>query len=313
MRVIKPPKLKQGDLVGIISPASSPDDLTRIERGVKYFEKIGYRTIVGENVGQYRGYLAGDDDNRISDLHKMFSNKDVKAIFTVRGGYGSPRLLDRINYNLIKKNPKVFVGYSDITALHLAFYQKAGLVTFAGPMVAVDFHNEVSPFTEEIFWGMVTSNKKIGRLPVPLDEKLFTLIKGSTEGRLIGGNLALVLSLAGTEYMPPFKDKILFLEDIGENPYRIDRMLNQLKLMKVFKQIKGVILGTFTDCNENDPEKRSLSLNEVIFDYFSKFKIPVIYNFQHGHIKNNITLPMGLKYKLNATKCFVEINESAVR
>lgn len=313
MRVIKPPKLKQGDLIGIISPASSPDDLTRIERGVNYFERMGYRTIVGENVGQYRGYLAGDDDQRLSDLHKMFSNKEVKAIFAVRGGYGSPRLLDRINFSLIKKNPKVFVGYSDITALHLAFFQKAGLITFAGPMVAVDFHNEVSQFTEEIFWRMVTSDKKFGRLPIPEDEKLFTLIKGSTEGKLIGGNLALVLSIAGTEYLPNLKDKILFLEDIGENPYRIDRMLNQLKLMKVFKQIKGVILGTFTDCNETDPEKRSLSLNDVIFDYFSKLKIPIIYNFQHGHIKNNITLPIGLKYKLNATKGFVEITESAVK
>ena len=162
MRYTKPKRIKKGDLIGIISPASAPDDLSRINSGVRYLEKNGFNVIVGSNVGKNHGYLAGSDDDRISDLHSMFKNKNVKAVLCVRGGYGSPRLLDKIDYSLIKRNPKIFVGYSDITVLQMAFLQKANLVTFAGPMLAVDFYNEVSPFTEEFFWRMITSNKKLG-------------------------------------------------------------------------------------------------------------------------------------------------------
>lgn len=151
MKVIKPPRLKKGDTIGIITPASTPDNLERINEGVKYFERLGYRVILGKNVGKYYGYLAGTDEDRLEDLHSMFADKNVKAIFCARGGYGTIRLLDRINFNLIRKNPKIFVGYSDITALQLAIFRKTGLVTFSGPMAAVDFAGEVNSFTEEVF------------------------------------------------------------------------------------------------------------------------------------------------------------------
>lgn len=313
MAIVKPKKLKHGEVIGIISPASSPDDLTRINRGVTYLEKLGYRVEVGKNVGLKEGYLAGSDKQRLDDLHDMFRNKNVRAIFSVRGGYGSGRLLDKIDYNLIKKNPKIFVGYSDINALQSAFFTKTGLISFAGPMVAVDFHDEVSPFTEEIFWRTITSDKKIGKLHNPRNEKFFTLNKGRGVGRIIGGNLSLLTSLMGTEYFPKMKDAILLLEDIGEAPYRVDRMLNQLRLAKLFKQIKGVILGHFVDCVENDPSKASFTLNEVIIQYFpSQLKIPVLYNVKHGHIKDNITIPYGVKCTLNASLGFIEITENAV-
>ena len=313
MRIVKPKRLKKGDLIGIISPASSPDDLSRINKGVSYLESIGYRVEVGKNVGKIRGYLAGTDQERLDDLHSMFKNKDVKAIFSVRGGYGSGRLLDKINFNLIKKNPKIFVGYSDITALQMAFFKKTGLVTFAGPMVAVDFGaDEVDPFTEEVFWKTITSNKKIGKLHNPDDEKFYVLTKGRGEGRIIGGNLALLASIIGTDYQPNFTNSILLLEDIGEPPYRIDRLFYQLKYAKAFKQTKGIILGRFVDCYETDSTKTSLTLNEVIDDYFSELKIPVVYNIKHGHIKENLTIPFGLKCKLNASRCFIEISEGAV-
>ncbi|MFA7419419.1 MAG: LD-carboxypeptidase [Melioribacteraceae bacterium] len=313
MAIVKPKKLKHGEVIGIISPASSPDDLTRINRGVTYLEKLGYRVEVGKNVGLKEGYLAGSDKQRLDDLHDMFKNKNVRAIFSVRGGYGSGRLLDKIDYNLIKKNPKIFVGYSDINALQSAFFTKTGLISFAGPMVAVDFHDEVSPFTEEIFWRTITSDKKIGKLHNPRNEKFFTLNKGRGAGRIIGGNLSLLTSLMGTEYFPKMKDAILLLEDIGEAPYRVDRMLNQLRLAKFFKQIKGVILGHFVDCVENDPSKASFTLNEVIIQYFpSQLKLPVLYNVKHGHIKDNITIPYGVKCTLNASLGFIEITENAV-
>jgi muramoyltetrapeptide carboxypeptidase len=242
----------------------------------------------------------------------MFHNKNVKAIFSIRGGYGSGRLLDKIDYKLIRNNPKIFVGYSDITALQMAFFTKTGLVTFGGPMVAVDFHDEISPFTEEVFWRTITSNKKIGRIQNPRKEKFYLLNKGRGQGRLLGGNLSILTSLMGTEYLPKLKDSILLLEDANEAPYRIDRMFNQLRLAKILKQVSGIILGHFVDCYETDPAKRSFTLNEVIIEYFQNSQLPVLYNVKHGHIKENITIPYGVKCVLNATRGFIEITENAV-
>jgi muramoyltetrapeptide carboxypeptidase len=312
MRIIKPKKLKPGDVIGIISPASSPDDLTKINRGVEYLEKLGYRVEVGKHVGMQEGYLAGTDQQRLTDIHTMFANKNIKAIFSIRGGYGSGRLLDKINYKLIRNNPKIFVGYSDICALQMAFYTKCGLITFAGPMVAVDFHDEVSKFTEEVFWRTITSNKKIGRLSNPRNEKFYVLNKGRTAGRIIGGNLSVITSLIGTEYFPKIKDAVLLLEDINEAPYRVDRMFNQLRLGKIFKQIHGIILGHFVNCVESNPETKSFTLNEVVIEYFQNLKLPVIYNVRHGHIKENLTIPFGIRCKMNASKGFIEIPENAV-
>jgi muramoyltetrapeptide carboxypeptidase len=312
MKLLKPKKLSKGDLIGVISPASNPDDLSKIDKGVQYLEKLGYNVEVGKNVGQKRGYLAGDDKQRLDDFHSMFKNKHVKAIINVRGGYGSGRLLDKINFNLIRKNPKIFVGYSDITALQMAMLKKAGLVTFAGPMLAVDFHGKINSYTEENFWKLLTSTKKIGKLKNPEKESFYVLNKGRSEGKLVGGNLALITSLLGTDYQPNFKNAILMVEEIGEVPYRIDRMFNQLKLAKIFNQVNGIILGRFVDCYETDTDKETLTLNEIIEDYLADLKMPILYNFKHGHVKQNMTVPFGLNCKLNSSRKFVEITESAV-
>jgi len=312
MRVIKPPALKKGDLIGIISPASTPDELSRIENSVKYFENLGYSVVLGQNVGKYRGYLAGTDQERLDDLHSMFSNKKVKAVFCIRGGYGAFRLLDKINYKLIKSNPKIFVGYSEITALQNAIFTKTGLITFAGPMPAVDFVNEVSSFTEEFFWKLVTSKKKIGRIKYPAETSPQTLRKGIVTGQIVGGNLAVLTALTGTKYFPDMKNKILILEDINEAPYKVDRLLNQLRLNGVFSKIKGIILGRFVDCYEDDANKKTLTLGEVIDDYICPLKIPSLYVFPHGHIKDFVTIPFGLKIKLDSSKQSVEFLESAV-
>lgn len=312
MKIIKPKKLNKNDVIGIVSPASSPDHYEAIENGVKYLEGIGYRVKIGKNVGKKHGYLAGNDEERLDDLHKMFADKEVKAIFSLRGGYGSGRLLDKLNFPLIKKNPKVLVGYSDITALQMAIFNKTGLVTFAGPMVATDFSGEVNKFAEENFWNVLTNSKKIGKIYNPQKEKFYILNSGRGEGKLLGGNLALVNSLMGTPYLPKFKDSILLLEDIGEEPYRVDRLLNQLKLANVFADVNGIILGRFVDCYTKDKTNDAIKLNEVIEHYLSPLKIPVIYNFSHGHIKDNLTIPFGINCKLNASRGFVEFTESAV-
>ncbi len=311
MNVLKPKKLSKGGVIGLISPASAPVDSGRLENSINYLEKLGYRVVIGENVGKSNGYLAGTDEERLSDLHSMFRNKKIEAVFCLRGGYGSGRLLDKLDFNLIKKNPKIFVGYSDITVLQMALFAKLQMVTFAGPMPAVDMWSDVSPYTEEIFWRAITSEKKIGKINNFQDEKLFTLIKGKAEGKILGGNLALFISLLGTPLFPDVKDKILLFEEVGEAPYRVDRMLNQLKLAKVFDKAKGVILGQFVDCYA-DGTKPTINLNEVIADYFNKMKIPVLYNFHHGHIKNNITVPFGTIVKIDSKKPSFEIMENAV-
>jgi muramoyltetrapeptide carboxypeptidase len=312
MRSIKPKKLQKGDLIGIISPASSVDDSSKIEKGVNYLEGLGYKVILGKNVGKYNGYLAGTDKERVDDLHSMFTDKKVKAIFCLRGGYGASRLLDKIDYKLLKAHPKIFVGYSDISALHLSIFNKTGLITFAGPMVGIDFFEDVSPFTEEMFWKLLTSTKKFGRVENPDDENILSLNSGSAAGKIVGGNLSVITGLIGTGYFPDLKDRILFVEEHGEVPYKIDRMFNQLRLSKVFKSMKGMIIGSFRDCHESDPNKRTLTLGEVISDYLSELKKPVVYNFRHGHLKNNITIPVGINVKLNASRKFVEYTESAV-
>ena len=313
MALVKPARLNKKDTIGIISPASSPDEFLRVEKAVKYLESLGYQVKLGTNVGKNHGYLAGTDQERVNDLHSMFKDKNVKAIFTIRGGYGAFRLLDQIDYRIIKNNPKIFVGYSEITSLQMAFLEKAGLITFAGPMAAVDFHEDVSPYTEEHFWETITSNKKVGRLKIPEEQKLPYLQKGSASGRIVGGNLAVFAALLGTEYFPNLTGKILMIEDVGELPYRVDRMLNQLRLAGTFKKAKGVILGRFVDCNEHDPAKKTLTLGEVIQQYIGSLKIPSVYTFPHGHIKDFLTVPFGLRVSLNATKGFVEFEEAAVK
>ena len=264
MRIIKPAKLRPGDVIGIIAPASAPVDPTKLENGIRYIEKNGYRVELGNNVSKINGYLAGTDQERADDLNSMFKNKDVKAIICLRGGYGASRILDKINYKLIRSNPKILVGYSEITALQMAILQKSGLVTFAGPMVATDFGNGITPYTEDFFWRIISSNKKIGRLKYPDNEKLVSITKGGASGRIIGGNLSVLAALTGTEYFPDLKGRILMFEEVDELPYKVDRLLNHLRLLKVFKQIKGIILGRFVDCYEHDTSKRTLTLGKVM-------------------------------------------------
>jgi muramoyltetrapeptide carboxypeptidase len=279
---------------------------------VRYLEKLGYNVEVGKNVGKYHGYLAGTDKERVDDLHSMFSNKKVKAVFCLRGGYGAARLLDKVDYKLIKSHPKIFVGYSDISALQLAMFYKTELITFAGPMVGVDFYEDVSVYTEEMFWKLLTSSKKVGRINNPDDENILNLNSGSSTGRIVGGNLSVITGLIGTEYFPNLKDKILLVEEMGEMPYRIDRMFNQFRLAKMFQGINGVIIGSFRDCQETDPNKKTLTLGEVLTSYLSSLNKPIVYNFKHGHVKDNITVPIGANIRLNASRKFIEISENVV-
>src|ERR1035437_2603898 len=309
MEIIKPEKLKRGDVIGIISPSSPVSDKAKLDAGVSYFEKMGYRVKVGLNAMKEWGYLAGTDEERAEDVHNMFLDHEVKLIICLRGGYGASRLLDKIDYSIIKNNPKIFCGYSDITVLQNAFVHKTGLVTFAGPMAGVDFYKDISEFTAENFWKSVTSSEPI-KVNYPGKERLSSYRRGIAEGRLIGGNLSLFSSLIGTEYLPVAEDTILLLEEVGEAPYRIDRMLNQLRLSGYLGKINGMILASFTDCIETDPQRKSLTLKEVLGDYFiNNLNVPVVYNLNHGHVNNNLTIPIGVRVRINGNNSSVDFLE----
>jgi muramoyltetrapeptide carboxypeptidase len=313
--MLKAKALKPGDAIGIIAPASASQSELREQKiagSVRYFESLGYRVELGKHIRAERGYLGGEDSERLKDTHAMFANKKIKAIFYIRGGYGSGRLLPEINYDLIKKNPKIFVGYSDATALFHAIYKKTGLQSlFFGPMPGVDIWDGFDPFAEECMWRALTSNKAFGELPAEENEiAVYSKKKySSVEGRMLGGNLAVFSAVMGTPYIPPVKNKILLFEDVGENIYRIDRYLAQLRAADALDSAKAILLGQFTDCKpmENRP---SLTLEEVFEDYFGKLKIPVLKNLPFGHIPRQWTVPLGARMRIENNN--ISITESVL-
>ncbi|MBI3788870.1 MAG: LD-carboxypeptidase [Ignavibacteriales bacterium] len=312
MNTLKPPRLQKGDLIGLISPASPPSAREKIDKGAHYLERLGYRVKIGKNVMAEHGYLAGTDDQRAGDLNDMIGDRNVKAIFAVRGGYGTPRLLQLIDYAALKRNPKIIVGYSDLTALQLAIFRKTGLVTFSGPMTGVEMWNSIDPYTEEHFWRTITSRTKVGPLPNPPEEPSHIIKHGKASGRLIGGNLSLLLSLFATPYCPDLRDSILIIEDVDEAPHRVDRMLAQLYNAGLWKKIAGLVIGRFTDCVPSDPSKPHLTVEQVLQEAMEKVPCPVIGNFQYGHIPRKLTLPLGLRTRLETKAGLIEVVESAV-
>ncbi len=312
MEFIRPPRLNKGDLLGLVSPASPIADPSRIDRGVRYLEGLGYRVLLGKSVTAVHGYLAGTDEQRAADLHAFFARKDVRAILCVRGGYGTPRLLSLLDYRLVRRNPKIFVGYSDITALQLALWKRAGLVTFHGPMVGVDMADTMDAFTEEIFWNLLTSDRKQGKIKLP-DDTAITVFPGRGTGRLLGGNLALIVSLLGTPYQPSFSGSVLFLEDIGEEPYRIDRMLVQLRNTRILGRSAAILAGQFTDCVPEDKSKPSLTVDQLLSEAASSTRRPLLAHLPFGHENPKMTIPLGIRARVDAGARQIELLEPAVR
>ncbi len=312
MTILKPPRLHKGDIIGLIAPASTPSAEEKIEKGTTYLETLGYRVKLGKYIRNIRGFLAGTDNERASDFNDMVRDKNVRAIFALRGGYGTPRLLSMIDYPALKRDPKIIVGYSDITALQLAIFRKIGLITFSGPMPGVEMWKGIDPYTEEHFWRLLTSNKKIGRLDNPSDEPLKILKHGKARGRLLGGNFSLLACLMGTLFQPKLQDSILILEDVEEAPHRIDRMLAQLCNAGVLQKLSALIFGKFTDCNPSDPKEPHLTLDEVMKEYTERVSCPVISNFQYGHIPKKLTVPLGLQAALDTKKNKIEVVEGGV-
>lgn len=306
--MLRPKGLKFGDRLGLISPAS-PTSKENVEKAYKQLMKMGFKVEVGESCYEEYGYLAGSDKSRAEELNNMFEDENIDGIICMRGGYGTPRILELLDYEAIKNNPKVFIGYSDITALHIAINQKSNLVTFHGPMVASNMIEDFDDFSKNSLYNSVLENNLIGELVNPPEEEIEIINGGIAEGKIIGGNLCLLADTLGTPYEIDTKGKILFIEEIGEEPYCIDRMFTQLRLAGKFKDASGIILGDFNNCEAETSEYAdSLSLRQVIKDIIKPLGKPTIYNFQSGHCQPMITIPFGIKAKLDATNRQLIIN-----
>lgn len=314
--IIKPKRLSEGDTVSLISPGSavpSPDDIRSATEAV---EALGLKAKFAANTTAGTGYRTKPRKARIDDIHEAFSDSETTGIICIRGGYGSGMLLDGLDYDLIRQNPKVFIGYSDITALHLAIHQNAGLVTFHGPVALSAF----TDFTARHFKKMLFENKAAGLLQNPggnvgIREANPTrgITPGTVQGNLTGGNLSLISSLLGTDYEIDTKDKILFLEDVGEAPYRIDRMLNQLRLAGKLDDAAGIVFGVCSGCETGDTASTwDSSLGEVLDNYLRGSGTPAFYGLLIGHTSHQLTLPYGIKAVLDADNGALIIREAAV-
>lgn len=300
----RPEPLKKGDKVALIAPCG-PVKKERIDPAVKAMESLGLHVVLGDCCTCSRGFLAGENDKaRADEVNRMFEDSSIKGIFAMRGGYGSGRILDMLDYDLIKANPKVFEGYSDVTALHIAFNQKCHLVTFHGPMASTEFYKGIDEYTLDYFKRNIFTKEPLGVIKNPEFEEIKTLVKGKAKGILTGGNLSLIVSSIGTKYEINTKGKILFIEEVGEEPYRIDRMLLQLKQSGKFKDAAGIVLGQWTRCTADEADK-SLTLQEIFDDLIVNEKKPIIYNVACGHSTPTITLPMGAMAKIEDGKLII--------
>jgi muramoyltetrapeptide carboxypeptidase len=300
-----------------VAPASAPIDPRAIDRSVEVLQRLGFKVKLGRHLRKRRGFLAGSDDERVGDLMSMFRNPEVKAILCVRGGYGTARLLPLLDYQMIRANPKIFVGYSDITSLHCAFLKKANLVTFHGPMLHSDFCKKDMPdFTLQSFLITLTRPYAAGSICNNYRGKTISVLRrGKASGRLLGGNISLLCTTLGTPYQPSFKEKILFLEDLDEVPYRFDRMLTHLLNAGALQQVAGVAVGINRNCTDPKAKKTKeyrQTVTDVLTERLAVLKVPIVTGLPFGHVPLNATLPVGVGAELDGTNGDLTILEAAV-
>ena len=310
--MIKPKALRPGDTLGFVAPASPTKTLEGVEKSVAAARALGYDVVVGESCYSTHGYFSGDDQMRARDLNRMFADDAIDAIVCIRGGYGAPRILDRLDYGLARKHPKLLAGYSDITALHIAYGQMAGLVTMHAPMPSTEWiADDYDAFTDAGLWRALTSAEPLGAIENPPGFPVEALNGGVARGRLVGGNLCLVAALNGTPWEIDARGAILVLEDIGEYIHRLDRMLTTLRLSGKFDQCAGIVLGGFTDCPPECPD-RSLTLRQVIEEVVLPAGKPVLSGYMIGHCSPKVTIPLGVMATIDADKKRFTVDEAAL-
>lgn len=299
LAIIRPPRLRKGDAVGVISPAG-PVEEDELGPGLDFLAQRGYEVKLGLHALDRKGFLAGDDAARLEDLHAMFGDPEVRAVFCTRGGYGTMRILQKIRYDLVRKNPKMIVGFSDVTALLVSLRAKSGLVTCHGPMI-----RQIKDIGVRNFSVLLEILEKPGERALDLS-RARTVVPGSAEGVLMGGNLCLLSHLVGTPFLPPLEGSILFLEDRGEPPYRIDRMLTHLRLGGCLDHLSGLIGGQFHECGN------SKEIDGIMRDLAADLSIPAVIGAPIGHGSDNTPLPLGVRAALSTTEPSLRLLEPCV-
>lgn len=308
--VVKPHRLKRGDTVMLVTPGSFIGDES-LQKAIQNLENMGLKVQLSEHIRAKKGYTAGTVEQRVADLHQAFANPEIKAVWCARGGYGCAQLLPHLDFDLIRKNPKILIGFSDITILLHAVTLKTGLTTFHGPVGSSEF----SPYTRK--WLQKTLFAPSDKLTMSISEDKingldpYTIRPGKAQGILYGGNLTLLASAVGTPWMPDFRGKLVFMEEIGEKPYRIDRMITQIQQGTNIHEAAGIVLGHFTDC-EADNGDLSLSLKQTLYSAFEFFKKPIGYGYTWGHIDQMTTLPIGLEAAIDTHDFSLTLLESPV-
>jgi muramoyltetrapeptide carboxypeptidase len=292
----KPHRLKPGDTIGIAAPAS-PFDAELFNRGIEVIKSMGFQAFLPKDIWHNNGYLAGSDVHRAQQLNSLFSNPSIHAVVCAKGGYGAMRILPHLNYEAIEKNPKIIVGFSDITALLNTLNTKCRLATFHGPLITTLAN--ATQEAKDALYAVLAGDKPIQYIV----KKGMVVRSGTVTAPLAGGNLCTLCHLLGTDYQPDFDGHILFLEDNGEKPYRIDRMLTQMKMAGMFDNLAGLLLGTFSNCGDTK------ELVRIAEDIFNDESVPILAGFDAGHIRKNLTLPFGIPATLDANGCTLTFRE----
>jgi len=315
-QLIRPPRLRAGSRVALVAPAGPLLEQDDLARGQELCRALGFEPLLMPGAGRRHGYLAGTDEERLRDLNAALRDPAIDAIWCLRGGYGVTRILDRVDYRALAARPRPVIGYSDITALLAAIRQETGLVCFHGPTA----RSGLTPFSRRHFERILQHDSAPGRLDrlpppegvlVPRQSRIVSLRAGVAEGPLAGGNLTLLQCLTGTKYFPDLEGAILFLEDVGEDLYRVDRMLAHLRLAGVLAEVAGVIVGQFTEMKRG-MQDGALGFDEVLATYLLPLGVPVAYGFPIGHLDDQWTMPVGVKARLDASNGEVHILDPAV-
>ncbi len=312
---IKPERLKAGDTIMIIAPAGVEYDKFRLQLSIESLAALGLKVKVAESVMGRHGYFPAEDEVRAAELNRAFADKDVKAIIALKGGWGSARTLPFLDFDMIAENPKILLGYSDITALLNAIHFKTGLVTFHGPTAGSNWGSFSAQNVREILFDGVAQhmeNPQTKRDYLTVREnRTQPIVSGIAEGRLVGGNLSVLTAIQGTPYFPEIKGKILMLEEVGENIYRVDRMLTQLELGGHFDNCAGIVFGGMTDV-DSDGGYGDFSLMDILEQHCQRANKPAFIGAMFGHIPDKRTMPLGCRVRMNADSGTVTMLESAV-
>lgn len=316
--IVRPKRLAPGDTVALVSPASATFNSLDLQIAKESLEAMGFKVRAGEHALERHGYLAGDDKARADDINKAFADKSVAAVHAVRGGWGSARLLPYLDYDTIRRNPKVFIGYSDITALLLAIHARTGLLTFHGPIGlgrwdawSLDYYKRVLINHEAVTYTNKTGLSSDRNSLTQVDFRTLTMTPGKARGRLLGGNLSVLTGIIGSPYLPDWDGAILFCEEVHEDLYRVDRMFTQLKLAGVLGRIKGFVFGGCSECGPGEGYG-SLTLEEILREHVKPLGVPAWQGAMIGHAQPQWTLPVGAEVEIDAAAATMTLLEPAV-